>query len=108
MRFKHKIEDVDIMADLSEDERQLVIEEYKKGYHFLLFYGQIAALVIVVVLAHFVGKFIGTWNWVQRSIVYAVVFYFSSLFFEIVEINFFSKRILKDLIKKQKEQSGLG
>ena len=105
MKIKRKIEELDIMMGLSWKERQLVVEEYKKGYHFLLFYGRIIAILLAVFLGHFMGNRIGGLNWFQCLMLYTAVGYLFSLIIDAVEINFFSERVLSDLIKKYKGQS---
>ena len=99
MPIKRSIEELDELQTLSEDDRKIVIQEYKKGYHFLLFYGQIIAFILMLLLCGGLESIIKNWTWVQRILIYIGLGYAISILAKIIEVNLISKRVLRDLIK---------
>lgn len=94
MKIYRCIKEFDELKHLSKQEQDIVLKEYKKGYHFLLFYGKILIIILVVVLSEYL-KFLPLG---YRIAVYAIAGYWFSVFIDIIELNFISRKVIIDLI----------
>lgn len=99
MPIKCNIEEIEELIVLSEKDRKHVIEEYKKGYHFLLFYGKFVVIILMVLSLEYLNGFTRSLPWIHRTIVYAVLGYLFSFLINFIELNFVAKKVIRDLIK---------
>lgn len=97
--MKLKIEDLDEIKNLSQHERHLVLEEYRKAYHFLLFYGKLIGLPILILSLGYVVNLIGFVDWPFKLLILISVSYPVSLLVKIIEVNVVAKKVIRDLLK---------
>jgi hypothetical protein len=97
--MKLKIEEIEELKALSEKDREHVIGEYKKGYHFLLIYGKFMIIVFMVLSLEYLNEFTIRLSWIYRTISYAALGYLFFFFINFIELNFVAKKVIRDLIK---------
>jgi hypothetical protein len=102
--IKYNIEEIEELRVLSEKDRRHVIGEYKKGYHFLLFYGKFLAIIFMILSLEYLNGFTTRLPWLYRTIAYAALGYLFSLFINFIELNFVAKKVIRDLIKDIRRQ----
>lgn len=99
--MKWKIEDLYELSILKEHEKQEVLNEYKDGSHFLLFYHRlfIYPLIFIFWIYLYQVLFILPKYWVLLfgSII-------STIFFRLITVNFIGKKVLRDIIRELKEK----
>ncbi|MCP3888619.1 MAG: hypothetical protein GY702_07065 [Desulfobulbaceae bacterium] len=96
---RRKIEELEEIKALSENDRELVVKEYKKRYHFLLFYGQFFVIFLMVMVFEYVDSFVKMLFWGYRIFIYAVLGYSISILCNFIELNIIAKKVVGDLIK---------
>lgn len=99
LSMKFEIEEIEELKVLSEKDRKHIIEEYKKGYHFLLFYGKFVVIILMVLSLEYLNGFTRSLPWIYRYIVYAALGYLFSIFINFIELNFIAKKVVRDLIR---------
>lgn len=97
--IKSKITEIEELKVLSEKDRKLVIKKYKKGHHFLLFYGKFVIIILIALSLEHLNGFTTSLPWIYRYIVYAALGYLFSIFINFIELNFIAKKVVRDLIK---------
>jgi hypothetical protein len=106
--MKYKIEEYEEFRVLSENEKKHVIEEYKKGYHCLLFYGKFFIIILMVLSLEYLNGFTGSLPWIYRVIAYTALGYLFSILINFIEIKFIAKKVIRDLIKDIRVNDGVG
>jgi hypothetical protein len=97
--IKYNIEEIEELRVRSEKDRKQVIEEYKKGYHFLLFYGKVLIIILMVLSLEYLNGFTRSLPWINRTLVYAALGYLFFFLINFIELNFVAKKVIRDLIK---------
>lgn len=97
--MKMKLQDLDEIKNLSQQERDLVLQEYGKAYHFLLFYGKLFGWVLLILSLGYLVNLLKSIDWPFRFLILMVVSYPLSILLKIVEINIVAKRVIRDLLK---------
>ena len=100
LSMKLEIEEIEELRVLSEKDRKHVVREYKKGYHFLLFYGKFIIITLMVLSLEYLNGFTISLPWIYRTIVYATLGYLFSIFINFIEFNYVAKKVIRDLIKE--------
>lgn len=95
--MKLKIQELDVFKVLSEDDQAAVIEEYKKGYHALLFHGKLIVVFIAVLVMEYLNRELKSLAWMYRFLIYAVLGYLFFIVIDLIEINLVAKKVIKDL-----------
>lgn len=69
MIIKRKIDDLEELNSLSDKAREYILREYKKGYHFLLFYGKLLVALLLEILTMFdwLSRWHGSQEWQRRE-----------------------------------------
>jgi hypothetical protein len=96
--MKVKVQDLDEIKNLSKRERDLVLIEYRKAYHFLLFYGKLFGLPILILSMGYAVNLAKHIEWPFRLLIICVLSYFVSLMVKILEVNVIAKFAIRDLI----------
>jgi hypothetical protein len=99
MTIESAIETFEEIRNLSDKDRAVIIENYKKGYHFLIFYGKFIVIGFLIVVTEFFGEALSSLAPVVRIGAYIVSGYLISAGINLIEINFISKKVIRDLIK---------
>jgi len=89
--------------NLTSEEQELVLAEYKKGWHFLLVWGPIIGAILFAFVSEFISPQITTnYGWLNISLKFALY----SCAFKIAH-SFHTKivepKVIKDLIKDLKK-----
>ena len=100
MSLKIKIEDLEELSVVPDVQRTRIIEEYKKGYHFLLFYGKIIVVFVMILALESIDGFVHKLPWFYRFSVYAALGYVIAFLVKIIETNIIAKRVIRDLLKE--------
>ncbi len=106
MTIKRRTNDLEELNSLSDEDRERILKEYKKGYHFLLFYGKLIVFFLMAVTGHYMVPAIKELNWAYRTIIYLSAGYFIFYAIKIIEINIVAKKVLHDLIRDMIHQRG--
>lgn len=97
--MKCNIEEIEELRVLSEKDRKHLIEEYKKGYHFLLFYEKFFGIIGMVLLLEYLNGFTKSLPWLYRALMYGALGYLFSFAINYIEIHFIAGKVIRDLIK---------
>lgn len=93
------MKDLKELKELPVNLRKKVINEYNKGYHFLLFYGKFLTIVALILLLEYTENIVLQLSWTYKLIIYASLGYFISFLIKIIEVNLIAKKVIRDLIK---------
>lgn len=104
MQINLKIEEIEELKELSETLQKRVIEEYKKGYHFLLFYGKFFVVIVMILSLEYMEGIVRSLPWSYKSLIYCALGYSVSLMIKIIEINIIAKKVIRDLIRDVKHR----
>ena len=97
--MKRKIEDLEEFKALSDIDKAILIKEYQKGYHFLLFYGKFFVIILMVLSLEYRTGPTKNLPWVHRYLIYGAMGYLFSIIINLIEINIVAKKVIQDLVK---------
>jgi hypothetical protein len=97
--IKLRIDDLEEMNAISGKDREYILKEYKKGYHFLLFYGKFLVFILLAIASYYMVPAIKELHWAYKVTIYLAAGYLFSYGFKVTEINILAKKVLRDLIK---------
>ena len=104
MQINFKIEDLKELEEIPHDLKERVIREYKKGYHFLLLYGKVLVVIVMVLLLEHMENLVKNLSWTHKIFIYSALGYLISLIIKIIEVNIIAKKVILDLIKELKKR----
>lgn len=98
-RIKWNIEELDVLKTISDSDKKKVLTEYKKGYHFLIFYGKFVAVFGFVFFSMHIEPWIESFSLWARFLVMGIISCLIYKFCTFIEINIVGKKAIKDLIR---------
>ncbi|MBI5591689.1 MAG: hypothetical protein HY881_14540 [Deltaproteobacteria bacterium] len=103
MKVKMRIQELDIFNALSEEDQAAVLQEYKKGYHALLFHGRLIVVFIAVLSMEYLNRELNGLAWMYRFPIYAVLSYLFFIIVDFIEINLVANKVISNLAKDLKQ-----
>ena len=97
------INKIDELKRLPDSLKVQIINEYNKGYHFLLFYGKILVVIVMILSLEFMDCAINRIPWIYKVLIYAAFGYLIAFMIKIIEVNIIAKKVIRDLAKDAKK-----
>jgi len=93
--MKWKTEQLDLLAQLGKNEKEMVMQEYNRGWHFLLVFSKLSLFVVIGGYLYLQSTYFPDSTVVERAIVSLLFWGIANVFY----VNFIAKKVIKDLIK---------
>jgi len=101
--MKMKIQDLEELSSLSKKDMDLVLQEYKKKYHFLLFYWDITRKICLILFLWYIMFSLNGMAFLYKICILVIMSYLISLLIDFIEVNFVAKKVITDLIRNIEE-----
>ncbi len=94
-----KLEDLEEIKSLPENRKKKVVDEYNKGYHFLLSYGKLIIVALMMVSLPYINGFVKEQPLLNKVLICAALGHGIAITLKMIEINIIAKKVIHDLIK---------